>query len=415
MVDRLGRATRMLRDRGPRTFAWKVAGRVTDRLKPADADAGGTKIQMLVRYEDASAVDWTRPPAWRTNPHRATGDRLRTAWIMHPPGESSGGHQNIFRFIKYLEDAGHEATVYLYHSHDFPIDAAYLQRLLRESPSYPHVAARFVAYDPRVGVDEGTDAIVATGWETAYPAYLDPSPARRLYFVQDFEPAFYPVGSEHVLAENTYRFGFHGITAGRWLTQQVSAYGMTAEPFDFGADVSHYHRLPDGARTDVFFYARPVTARRGFELGVMALEHLARRRPDVTIHLAGWDVSNYDLPFPYVNHAAMPITALNDLYNRCGAALVLSLTNLSLLPLELLAAGVIPVLNEGENNHLVTDNPFVEYSPMSPEAMADHLLAVLDRPDAQEHSARAAASVADANWDRSGEQFLEILTRTLRG
>lgn len=29
-----------------------------------------------------------------------------------------------------------------------------------------------------------------------------------MYFVQDFEPLFYGMGSKAVLAENTYRFGF---------------------------------------------------------------------------------------------------------------------------------------------------------------------------------------------------------------
>ncbi|EYR64782.1 glycosyltransferase [Actinotalea ferrariae CF5-4] len=411
----VGRVVRMTRDRGLRVLLWKVTGRVAEALRPP-GEAERQQIRMLVRYEDAVAVDWTTTPAWRAEPHTPTSGRLSTAWIMHPPGESSGGHQNIFRFIRFLEDAGHEATVYLYHAQDFPIDAGHLQRMIAESPSYPDVRAEFVAYDPRSGVAPGTDAIVATGWETAYPAYLDPSRARRLYFVQDFEPAFYPVGSEHVLAENTYRFGFHGVTAGRWLSGRLgSEYGMTAEPFSFGADVRHYSHEVRTARKDVFFYARPVTTRRGFELGVMALQILAERRPDITIHLAGWDVSSYDLPFRHVDHGAMKVTELNALYNRCGAALVLSLTNLSLLPLELLAAGVIPVVNAGDNNALVAENDFIEFCELSPRAMADRLVDVLDRPDLAEHASRASASVADASWEASGRQFVEIVTRALRG
>ncbi|MDK6419994.1 glycosyltransferase family 1 protein, partial [Actinotignum timonense] len=84
------------------------------------------------------------------------------------------------------------------------------------------------------GVGEEVDAIFSTGWETAYPSYLDRSNARRYYFVQDFEPSFYSVGSESVLAENTYRFGFEAFTAGRWLAKKLSTdYGMKTHPFDF--------------------------------------------------------------------------------------------------------------------------------------------------------------------------------------
>ncbi|NKY09923.1 glycosyltransferase family 4 protein [Cellulomonas hominis] len=393
----------------------KVLDRVRARLAtPAAGAAPLLQIRMLVRTEDAAAVDWTVPAPW-SEPRATVQDRpLRTAWIMHPPGESSGGHQNIFRFIDYLEKAGHEATVYLYHSADHRIDARYLESLLHKSPSYPSVRARFHEYHGQVASD--IDAIFATGWETAYPAYLDPSPARRFYFVQDFEPAFYPVGTEHVFAENTYRFGFHGITAGAWLSDRLTReYGMRAESFDFAADLSNYTFRNEARRDELFFYARPVTTRRGFELGAMALEQVARARPDVTLHLAGWDVSNYDLPFRYVNHAAMRVTDLDELYNRCGAALVLSLTNMSLLPLELLASGVIPVINNGPNNSMVSNNPYLRYCDPTPKALARTLLEVLDRPDQSEHARAAAQSVAGLSWDASGKQFVSIVEGAMHG
>jgi glycosyltransferase involved in cell wall biosynthesis len=224
------------------------------------------------------------------------------------------------------------------------------------------------------------------------------------------------VSSEHQFAANTYRFGFHGITAGAWLERKLEReYGMRTQAFDFAADLSNYTYSNPKRRDELFFYARPVTTRRGFELGVMALEHVARQRPDVTIHLAGWDVSDYDLPFRYVNHAAMQITELDDLYNRCGAALVLSLTNMSLLPLELLASGVIPVVNTGDNNSMVSDNPFLRYCEPTPKALARTLIDVLDRPDQADHARRAAESVAGLSWDASGKQFVDILSEAMRG
>ncbi|MGV8968108.1 MAG: glycosyltransferase family 1 protein [Cellulomonas sp.] len=409
MINRVARAYAILRSEGILVLVSKALARIQARIEPA-VSGDRVHIRMLVQYEDAREVDWTTPAPWQLTGPAVAHSPLRTAWIMHPPGESSGGHQNIFRFIKYLEDAGGEATVYLYHSQDHAIDARYLEKLINASASYPDVRAKFVAYSPTVGVAAGTDLIVATGWETAYPAYRDPSTARRAYFVQDFEPSFYPVGTEHALAENTYRFGFEGITAGPWLAKKLSAdYGMSVRSFDFGADLRHYNYVNTQRREEIFFYARPVTTRRGFEFGVMALEHVARARPDVTIHLAGWDVSNYDLSFDYVNHSAMKITELNELYNRCAVGLVLSLTNMSLLPLELLASGVIPVVNSGENNSLVSDNAFIEFSDLSPSALARRILDVLDRPDQAQRAADAARSVSGANWDTSGAQFVEIL------
>ena len=406
----------IVRDEGWARLALRVVDRVRARLvSSVHVPAGRQSIRMLVRYEDALDVDWTVPAPWAAQPRTVVTEHLSTAWIMHPPGESSGGHQNIFRFLRYLEDAGHRATVYLYHSADHAIDAPYLQQLIRKSPSYPVVDAPFRVW-AEGGIDPDTDLVVATGWETAYPAYLDPCRAPRAYFVQDFEPSFYPVGSEHQLAENTYRFGFTGITAGDWLATKLSRdYGMVTHSFPFAADTDYYRILRPVARKDVFFYARPVTTRRGFELGVMALQHLCRIRPDVTIHLAGWDVSDYDLPFEHIHHGAMRVDELNDLYNRCGAALVLSLTNLSLLPLELLAAGVIPVVNDAENNRLVSDNPYIRYCAPSPAALARALDEVLSRPDAEVHAQAASASVRSGSWDASGALFVKAIEDAARG
>jgi glycosyltransferase involved in cell wall biosynthesis len=283
------------------------------------------------------------------------------------------------------------------------------------SSSFSNVVAEVHQY-PEVGVGADVDAIVATGWETAYPAFRDSSNARRLYFVQDFEPYFYPVGTESVLAENTYRFGFTGLTAGRWLASKLTNdYAMPTRHYDFSADRDHYHVVNAGRRKEVFFYARPGTERRGFELGILALELFARERPDYLINIGGWAVSKYSIPFAYRNLGTMPITDLNAVYNRCAVGLVLSMTNMSLLPLELLAAGVIPVVNDGPNNTMVSDNPYIEYTPASPRALADRMIGVVDRVDLPEHAAHGSATLGDAGWSTSGAQFLAAFEDVMRG
>ena len=260
--------------------------------------------------------------------------------VMSPPGESSGGHQNIFRFLSYLEAAGHTVKIFLYWSQAIPVDADRVREMVERSSNYPSLKATYALYDPTVGVGDDVDAIFATGWETAYPAYLDRSNARRFYFVQDFEPSFYPVGSENQLAENTYRFGFEAFTAGKWLATKLhDEYGMTTHPFDFAAEMTLYKRTNDSRRKDVFFYARPVTMRRGFELGCMS-------------------------------------------------------------------CGTIPVVNDAPNNRLVSDNPAIDYVPLSPGAMAGEIIRIVDAQDQVERSREAAASATTLSWEDSGRTFV---------
>ena len=401
----VSKAWRVLREQGPGA----VIKRAGVRLFGDDSIR-----RTLVRYEDALAVDWNSPHPATIAPSAVAPGPLITAWIMSPPGANSGGHQNIFRFVKVLEDAGHEVRVYLY-STDTKYSAGEVQAMLRSSTSYPDVRAT-VEELPASGIPSDVDAVFATGWETAYPAFRDTSTARRFYFVQDFEPYFYAVGSEYALAESTYRFGFTGLTAGAWLSTKLSRdYGMTTSHFDFGSDPATYRITNEGARNEVFFYARPATERRGFELGIMALDLVARSRSDLTINLVGEDLRHLDIPFRHTNVAGLQVSDLNEIYNRCATGLVLSFTNMSLLPLELLGAGVIPVVNDGENNRMVSDNPYIEFAAPTPRSLADRMLAVLDRADPVAYAAAASASVDSADWAESGRQFLGGFERAIRG
>ncbi|WP_353815366.1 rhamnosyltransferase WsaF family glycosyltransferase [Agromyces sp. SYSU T00266] len=371
---------------------------------------------MLVANDDALDVDWTVEPDWRRNPIEIDEpERLHIAWIMSPPGRESGGHQNLFRFIKFAENAGHTCSVYFYNATGIPVSIPDVRAMIADADAYPDVDASFQMWDRETGVDPRAQVLFATGWETAYPAYLDRSRARRLYFVQDFEPSFYPVGSEALLAENTYRFGFRAITAGGWLSTRLhDEYGMWTRHFDFAVDRSKYHVTNTGRRDEIFFYARPVTARRAFEFGLLALEEVARQRPDITINLAGWNVSNWVIPFRHENLSSLDISELNEVYNRCGAALVLSLTNMSLLPLELISSGVAPIVNDAPNNRLVSDNPYIEYVPPVPAVIARRIIEVLEREDAPERSAAMSASLAETDWSHAGAQFLAALQEAVR-
>ena len=93
----------------------------------------------------------------------------------------------------------------------------------------------------------------------------------------------------------------------------------------------------------------------------------------------------------------------------------MSLSNMSLLPLELMSAGVTPVVNDGPNNRMVSDNPFIEYVPTSPRAISRRMAAIIDRPDAPARSLEMSASVEGVRWEQSGDQFVGAYERAMRG
>jgi len=361
------------------------------------------EVTMPVDRADVLAADLSRPPQVVV-PTIEPGAPITINWVTTPPSPGSGGHTTLFRIVRYLETHGYVNRVYFYDV--YRGDHHYYESVVRRYYGFEGQVARLAD-----GMEDA-HAVVATSSPTAYPVFNARCAGKRFYFVQDFEPYFHPVGATSVLAENTYRMGFHAITAGRWLAQKLGAeYGMTCDHFEFGCDTARYHRRPDSRRSGVVFYARPEAARRGFELGLLAMEIFASRRPDIELHFYGERMGK--LPFAFVDHGLVTPEQLNEIYNQCYAGLSLSLTNVSLVPHEMLAAGCIPVVNDADHNRIVLDNPFVRYAPANPHALASELEVLVELPAFDAHSREAAASVRGATWDDAGATVDAIFRRAL--
>jgi glycosyltransferase involved in cell wall biosynthesis len=405
IAQRMRQTGRLLRMEGADGVAARLRVRAALRLAPP-----GTEKLPITREDllgaAAVAADGWRLPA----PLPVVADEpLTVAWVCTAPSAGSGGHTTMFRMVSALEQAGHTCIVYLLDRHGW--DLADHVRTVRTW--WPWVQAEVRHLDAGI---EDAHAIVATGWVTAYPVLASRARGARLYLVQDFEPSFAPAGSESLMAEATYRFGFHGVTAGRWLAEVLRRdYDMPADHFDFGCDLERYRlEAPAGGRTGVCYYCRPSTPRRAYELAVMALDLFAAQHPEIDIHFYGEPAGR--LPFAATDHGLLSPEALNQLYNRCVAGLVLSATNVSLVPHELLASGCIPVVNDADHNRLVLDNDHVVYAGATPFELAGALSRVVERSVAERDVAarQAAASVQGSSWDDAGAA-VERIVRTVVG
>ena len=242
MIDRariqLSRRYRQLLD------IWKTEGihGINQRTRIAAAQWLTPKDALMpVRHSDVLAADLSRP-FQAVIPKIRPKQPLVVNWVTTPAGPGSGGHTTLYRMIRYLEVHGYVNRVYFYDV--YRGDHQY----------YESFARRSYGFNGHIGrVDdtmEDAHAVVATSWPTAYPVFNARCAGKRFYFVQDFEPYFHPVSTLSVLAENTYRMGFHGITAGRWLTEKLrEEYCMEADYFDFGCDISCYNCLPSPHRS----------------------------------------------------------------------------------------------------------------------------------------------------------------------
>lgn len=347
-------------------------------------------------------------------PGMAERARLHLAFVIPPFTEGSGGHNIIFQLMSRLERAGHTCSVWVddpfgQRSHEWP---AVVRHSINE-----HFASVRAPVHKDFRHWYGADVLVATGWQTVYPALALPNVRARAYLVNDHEPEFYPTSVESVWAAETYRLGLYGICGSPWLRElYVERYGGIAEVFAYGVDHAVYHpRALERRRDTVVYYCRSTTPRRAVALGVMALHELHRRRPDVRIVMFG---ERYPLPtpFPYEHLGVASPQQLSWLFSQATAGLCLSMTNYSLIPQEMLACGLPCVDLQGASAESVfgPDGP-VELSPFDTIALATHVERLLEDRELWERRSQAGlAFVSGRSWDQAAEQVERALRGALR-
>jgi len=264
----------------------------------------------------------------------------------------------------------------------------------------------------RAVLDFVPEYLCATAWPTAYRVCQQPS-ARKLYFVQDYEPWFRPAGVEQWYAARSYELGLETFTLGPWLEGRLKSEHRVAriaalpfpmvDPPELGA--------PWERRDLVAFYVQPEKAHRGSELLVECARQVARgvdaekRRIELVL-FGSRELEYMRFDFPSRILGVLEEAALRRLMARTRVGVSASFTNLSLLPLRFVAHGCWSV--ELDLPNVTTNLPdqlrnAVRLVAPDPEAMAKAVLESLEQPPAvrrddlraayERHSWEACAAV----------------------
>jgi glycosyltransferase involved in cell wall biosynthesis len=352
-------------------------------------------------------------PLLPPSPGDATRERLHIAWLIPPFRRGSGGHNTIFMVADQLERSGHSCSIWV---HDptrvIHGGGAGAQRELHEG--FAELKGGVFS-----GFDDwhGADIAIATGWQTAYPLWTLPGCKLKAYLVQDYEPDFFAASAERLWAEETYRMGYACMAASPWLAELLGdRYGAHADTFEFGFDPSVYRPL--GTKRDedtVVYYARRSTPRRATELGYLALDEVVRRRPGTNVLMFG-DTEVTPLRFPHGFAGVLDPPELASLYNRAAVGVVVSLTNYSLIPKEMMACGlpVVDVRHPSIMSVFDSPEPVIELADMDFLSLADSIVSLLDDPARRRQMGAAASEfVRGMTWAAAADQIERIARRRL--
>lgn len=266
------------------------------------------------------------------------------------------------------------------------------------------------------------DVSIATLWVTAYTVARATNTARKFYLIQDFEPSFYPAGTNYALCEESYLLGLHGLcNTQRLLDIMVREYRATGGAFMPAVDPQVFHdrdRRPldhDGPVT-VFMYARPGHWRNCWEIAEPALVAVKRRfGSDVRIVTAGSWATPDDRGLGIEHLGMLDYRDTGELYRRCDIGIALTLSaHPSYLPLELMACGTpVVAFDNPAGDWILRDGLNAVRCRRTVDALAEAVGGLVDDPGRRVAlGAAASRTIADrfASWPEALDEVHAILS-----
>lgn len=338
------------------------------------------QLQMLQpRFPARRANGTTRPRS------------LNICMTVPDVSAGSGGFRSLFRLCQHLSLFGHRIVLCL-------LDSSASDAALRDfiCESFGNFSFTITTKAPPIPYD----LVIATFWTTVRRArdIARSVGGKSVYFVQDFEPWFYPLGNDYFQAEETYRLGVPMVTYTPFLTRMFKeTYGASSKYVDMVIDRSVYYQRPECRRklNRVVFLARPEMPRRCYGISVNALRMLKSQRPELDIIFYGSNhVDEVQLGFPITNLGIInDLHALARLYSEGAIGLSISPTNPSHVPFEMLACNM-PVVdvawaasryNDLELGHIM------HYSEPTAEGLMQAMIDLLDDPELRQRKLKSAA------------------------
>ncbi|WP_149911033.1 glycosyltransferase family 4 protein [Agrobacterium tumefaciens] len=329
-------------------------------------------------------------------------NRMDITWIIPDFKPGAGGHMTIFRIASYLEKFGHNVSFLIQNPSVHKTGDAARNTINAHFQPFSGTVELFSGETPTVS----GDALIATDRYTCYAVNAMEQFRRKFYFVQDYEPLFYPAGTEALLTEATYSFDFDCLCAGEWLHNIMSEkYGRWSMHWPLAFDKAVYSPRPDDRvrpNNRIALYARWVTPRRAVELAFMALEILRKRGVEFEVDFFGWKLGPQQVGFPYRDHGILDGPELAELYRQSTFGVVFSATNHSLVNREMMACG-LPVIDlDLDTVTSIFPVGTIALAKPNPEGIADVMERLLKRPEERAALSLAGKShVSDLSWETS--------------
>lgn len=274
------------------------------------------------------------------------------------------------------------------------------------------------------GKIKSPDVVVASSWDTVYFA-LKFENSYKMYFVQDYEPYFNAFGEEYLMCRNTYLQGLHMVSLGEWNREMIlreigpeRAGALRIDTVSFPYDslgYTHIQRDFESYRGKkkltlavyLKFYGKRLPNLIPFML-INTKEALAKK--GISLEVLYFGEAKTFAPKGGKNLGQLTRDEMNELYARADFGMVASMSNISLVPYEMHAAG-LPVIEFSDGSYpYFFGKETALFTNVGEKDISEQLLYAIDNPEALKKMDEKAQNVLkDLSWERTGKEFYSVL------
>jgi hypothetical protein len=281
------------------------------------------------------------------------------------------------------------------------------------------VKGKFMQYKDSKGYV--ADICIATSWESVY--WAKQLEGYKVYFVQDYEPYFFKLNERYILAKKTYELGFHIISLGKWNLKQISRecsvnsemdyIRFPYEPAEYMLSERDYTGYKDKKSFSIAVYTKEEGKRIPNLLqGILSKTKEAIQKHGIELNIVFFGLKKQHKVVVGKNVGKLTKNELIELYKRSDFGLVASMTNISLVPYEMIATG-LPVIEFSEGSYtefLPNDSAIlIDYNFIT---LVEKLLEYISQPNKiKAMVSKGLVSISKLSWENTGTEFLDILTR----
>jgi glycosyltransferase involved in cell wall biosynthesis len=266
-------------------------------------------------------------------------------FIVPGMDKGGGGHAIVLDMAKWLAKWGHTVTI------SFTDKSADYSDPSKIESEFKFDTTRMRAcFNKEVPND--SNITFSTFWTTVYLVEKTNKFIGRTYhMLLDYEPFFYPMCANYILALNSYyKKSFKKISWSPWIKNLLLKWHQIDHtrtfPLYFDRTIYNTKGTEKRSNKKIVFFGRPTMPRRCFDLGVEVLKRYVELYGDQVeiVFYGSLAIQSAHIPFKHTNLGVLTPLQLAELYKSASLGIAFSITNPSKVPFEMMACG-LPIMD----------------------------------------------------------------------